>query len=148
MSKKIDELIQQNISPDGTILNLREKFIGLRGIMELAGNPVLKSVKELILPGNQCADEGVEALAESPYLENLEILNLNHNDIGDDGAIAIAIPASCRSSTTCPCSAMSSETKGPKPSPNHRTARNTSNWTFIKTCTPRSATKPLPSPRT
>ena len=50
----------------------------------------LANVKELVIPGNQCADEGAEALANSPHLGNLEMLNLNHNDIGDDGAIAIA----------------------------------------------------------
>ncbi|SVD19344.1 uncharacterized protein METZ01_LOCUS372198, partial [marine metagenome] len=90
MSKRIDDLIKENSSPNGEIINLREKYLGLRGIMEVASNPVLKNVKELILPGNQCADEGAEAIAQSPYLENLESLNLNHNEIGDEGAIAIA----------------------------------------------------------
>ena len=46
---KIDDLIKECISPDGTILNMRDKFIGLRGAMELAGKPALANVKELVL---------------------------------------------------------------------------------------------------
>ena len=65
-------LIKENISEDGTILNLREKYIGIRGGMELGAMKELENVRELILPGNQLADEGVEALANSPYLANLE----------------------------------------------------------------------------
>ena len=87
---KVDKLLKENISEDGTIINLREKFLGIRGMMELAENPALANVRELVLTGNQCADEGAEALANSPHLGNLEMLNLNHNDIGDEGAIAIA----------------------------------------------------------
>jgi len=86
----VEKFFKENMSEDGAVLNLRDKFLGLRGSMELAENPALATVKELILPGNQCADEGAEALANSPHLGNLEMLNLNHNDIGDDGAIAIA----------------------------------------------------------
>ena len=87
---KIDEILKDSFHEDGTILILRDKYIGIRGCMELATKEALKTVKQLILPGNQIADEGLEALAESPYLKNLELLNANHNEIGDDGAIAIA----------------------------------------------------------
>ena len=86
----IDDLIKDNITPDGEVLTLREKFLGVRGIMRLADNPALATVKKLVLPANQASDEGAEALANSPYLENLEHLNLNHNEIGDDGAVALA----------------------------------------------------------
>ncbi|MBT6594942.1 MAG: hypothetical protein HOB34_02485, partial [Nitrospina sp.] len=87
---KIDDLLKDCLLEDGTILHLRDKYIGVRGCMELATKEALKSVKQLIVPGNQIADEGLEALADSPYLGNLEVLNINHNDIGDDGAIALA----------------------------------------------------------
>jgi hypothetical protein len=32
---RIDDLIKENLSEDGTVLSLREKYIGLRGTMEL-----------------------------------------------------------------------------------------------------------------
>ena len=84
---KIDDFIKDNLLEDGTILHLRDKYIGIRGCMELASKEQLKTVKQLIVPGNQIADEGLEALADCQYLGNLEILNINHNDIGDDGAV-------------------------------------------------------------
>ena len=71
---KIDDILKDSFHEDGTILILRDKYIGIRGCMELATKASLKTVKQLILPGNQIADEGLEALAESPYLENLELL--------------------------------------------------------------------------
>ena len=87
---KIDDLIKENLSENGEVLTLRDKFLGVRGIMQLADNPALATIKKLVLSSNQTCDEGAEALADSPHLGNLEHLNLNHNDIGDDGAIAIA----------------------------------------------------------
>ena len=63
---KIDEILKDSFHEDGTILILRDKYIGIRGCMELATKEALKTVKHLILPGNQIADEGLEALAESP----------------------------------------------------------------------------------
>ena len=74
---KVEKLLKENMSDDGTVVNLRDKFLGLRGVMELAGIPARANVKELVIPGNQCADEGAEALANSSYLGNLEMLNLN-----------------------------------------------------------------------
>lgn len=87
---RVDDLIKENISENGEILTLKEKMLGFRGTMELAGKEALSKVKVFVFSGNQCADEGVEALLDSPYLANLETLNLNHNEIGDDGAISLA----------------------------------------------------------
>ena len=87
---KIDVFIKENLLENGTILLLRDKYIGIRGCMELATKEQLKTVIQLIVPGNQIADEGLEALAASPHLGNLEVLNINHNDIGDDGAVALS----------------------------------------------------------
>ncbi|SVD83254.1 uncharacterized protein METZ01_LOCUS436108, partial [marine metagenome] len=53
---KVEKLLKENMSDDGTVVNLRDKFLGLRGVMELAGIPELANVKELVIPGNQCAD--------------------------------------------------------------------------------------------
>ncbi len=50
---KIDDLLKDCLLEDGTILLLRDKYIGIRGCMELATKEVLKSVKQLIVPGNQ-----------------------------------------------------------------------------------------------
>ena len=68
----IDDIIKAGLDETGQVLTLREKFLGVRGIMKLAQNPALKNIKKLILPSNQTSDEGAEALAQSPYLENLE----------------------------------------------------------------------------
>jgi len=57
---KIDDLLKDCLLEDGTILLLRDKYIGIRGCMELATKEVLKSVKQLIVPGNQILDEGLE----------------------------------------------------------------------------------------
>ena len=57
----IDDIIKDNITPDGEVLTLREKFLGVRGIMRLADNPALATVKKLVLPANQASDEGAEA---------------------------------------------------------------------------------------
>ena len=87
---RIDDMIKENMSEDGTILNLRDKYIGLRGTMEVCQKEILKTVKVLTLSGNQTGDEGIDALVECPYLQNVETLNLNQNDIGDEGGIALA----------------------------------------------------------
>jgi len=88
---RIDDLIKENLSEDGTVLSLREKYIGLRGTMELfTKGDVLKNLKVLTYSGNQIGDEGAESIAECPYLANLENLILNHNEIGDEGAVALA----------------------------------------------------------
>ena len=65
---KIDDFLKDNLLEDGTILHLRDKYIGIRGCMELASKEQLKTVKQLIVPGNQIADEGLEALADCQYL--------------------------------------------------------------------------------
>ena len=36
---KVEKLLKENMSDDGTVVNLRDKFLGLRGVIELAGNP-------------------------------------------------------------------------------------------------------------
>ena len=36
---KVEKLLKENMSDDGTVVNLRDKFLGLRGVMELAENP-------------------------------------------------------------------------------------------------------------
>ena len=48
---KVEKLLKENMSDDGTVVNLRDKFLGLRGVMELAGIPELANVKELVIPG-------------------------------------------------------------------------------------------------
>ena len=122
---KIDEILKDSFHEDGTILILRDKYIGIRGCMELATKEALKTVKHLILPGNQIADEGLEALAESPYLENLELLNANHNEIGDDGAIAIANTENLPNLKDLSMFGMSLEIEVLKPLPTHHKAKNT-----------------------
>jgi Ran GTPase-activating protein (RanGAP) involved in mRNA processing and transport len=88
---RIDDLIKENLSEDGTVLSLREKYIGLRGTMELfTKGDILQKVKVLTYSGNQIGDEGAESIAECPYLKNLENLVLNLNEIGDEGAILLA----------------------------------------------------------
>ena len=47
---KIDDLVKENLLEDGTILHLRDKYIGIRGCMELATKEALKTVTQLILP--------------------------------------------------------------------------------------------------
>ena len=42
---KIEKLLKENMSDDGTVVNLSDKFLGLRGVMELAGNPELANVR-------------------------------------------------------------------------------------------------------
>ena len=72
---RIDDLIQECLSPDRTQLNMRDKFIGLRGTMELmTKGEALKDLKIFILSNNQTGDEGAEAIAECPYLKNVEVL--------------------------------------------------------------------------
>ena len=46
---KIDDLVRDNLLENGTILNLRDKYIGIRGCMELATKEALKTVKQLII---------------------------------------------------------------------------------------------------
>ena len=46
---KVEKLLKENMSEDGVVVNLRDKFLGLRGVMELAENPALANVRELVL---------------------------------------------------------------------------------------------------
>ena len=103
---KLDDILKESFHENGTILILRDKYIGIRGCMELAKKESLKTVKQLVLPGNQIFDEGLEALTESPYLGNLELLNANQNEIGDDGAaLSTSVVATTRPAEDRSCSA-------------------------------------------
>ena len=104
---RIDDLIKENLSEDGTVLSLREKYIGLRGTMEVfTKGDILQKVKVLTYSGNQMGDEGAEAIAECPYLTNLENLILNLNEIGDEGRWLWPIRPTCPRSPKCRCSEM------------------------------------------
>ena len=67
---RVDDLIKENLSENGEILTLKEKMLGLRGTMELAGKEVLSKLRGVILNilglTLLCALDGPATLMQTP----------------------------------------------------------------------------------
>ena len=72
----IEILIDQNLLQEGTILDLRLKYIGDRGMEYLSQCAKLVNLRELKLERNEITDLGIQALAESTILTSIKSLNL------------------------------------------------------------------------
>ncbi len=86
----IDMLVKKFLTKNGTVLDIRLKYIGDEGLEYLAKCPDLIDLEVLNLERNEITDKGVQALAGSTIVTNLKELHLERNEIGDVGAIAIA----------------------------------------------------------
>lgn len=70
------------------VLSLARQRIGSAGLQTLT-SPILSTVRELNLEGNEIGDEGVIALAACPYARSLRKLDLSNSGMGEAGAEAI-----------------------------------------------------------
>ena len=50
---KIDDILKDSFHENGTILILRDKYIGVRGCMELATKEILNSVSNSLFQGTR-----------------------------------------------------------------------------------------------
>lgn len=67
---------------------------------KLVESPLLGSVAELDLCGNELGDDGLARLARSPYLAQLRSLDLGFNGLGDAGVAALSRASTLGSLTT------------------------------------------------
>jgi Ran GTPase-activating protein (RanGAP) involved in mRNA processing and transport len=86
-----EELVRDNLSADGKILNLTACYLKELGAKDIASLEFLKDLLTLELGTNQIGAKGVKCLASSPYLTHLTALNLYYNDIGNEGVKHIAL---------------------------------------------------------
>ncbi len=86
----VEDLIKKLLALDGTVLDLRLKYIGDAGLEYLAGAEELKGLRELNLERNEITPKGIQALAQSKIITQLTTLHLERNDLGDAGAKIIA----------------------------------------------------------
>jgi uncharacterized protein (TIGR02996 family) len=73
-----------------TELDLRQRGLGLEGVLALIECPHLATVTKLDLDGNNIGSVGTAVLAWSRNPTCLRELNLSANDIADDGVMALA----------------------------------------------------------
>ena len=78
------------MSPNGKLLDLDDKEIGLDELKQLAEREELSTLEQLYLSHNCLAGEAIQILAESRVFHNLRSLYLNHNNLGDAEAEWIA----------------------------------------------------------
>ena len=90
----IETLIDQNLANEGTVLDLRLKYIGDDGMEFLSNCAKLVSLRELKLERNDITDKGIQILAGSTILTGIKSLNLERNSIGDEGVRSIALSPS------------------------------------------------------
>ncbi len=93
---KTDELRQvfQHLNlPKLRHLDLSHHGIWVRGAKDLAANPSLAHLRELILEHTHLRGSALEPLLGSPYLQGLRRLDLSRNNIGDE--IAPLTKADC-----------------------------------------------------
>ena len=89
----VEVLVKKFLTKDGTVLDLRLKYIGDAGLEYLSQCPDLVELEILNLERNEVTDKGIQALAKSSIITNLKELHLERNMIGDVGAKAIATSA-------------------------------------------------------
>ncbi|SVD68762.1 uncharacterized protein METZ01_LOCUS421616, partial [marine metagenome] len=75
----IETLIEQNLLQEGTVLDLRLKYIGDEGMGYLAQCTELINLSELKLERNDITDKGIDALARSTIVTGLKSLSLERN---------------------------------------------------------------------
>ena len=75
----VETLIEQNLLQEGTVLDLRLKYIGDEGMRYLAQCAELVNLRELKLERNDITDKGIDALTESTIVTGLKSLNLERN---------------------------------------------------------------------
>ena len=72
----VEILVKKFLSRNGTVLDLRLKYIGDEGLEYLAKCPELIDLEVLNLERNEISDKGVRALAGSSIITNLKELHL------------------------------------------------------------------------
>lgn len=77
--QSVETLIEQNLLQEGTVLDLRLKYIGDEGMCYLVQCTELVHLSELKLERNDITDKGIDALAGSTIVTGLKSLNLERN---------------------------------------------------------------------
>ena len=67
----IDVLVKKYLEKNGTVLDLRIKYIGDEGLDFLAKCPDLIDLEVLNLERNEITDKGIQSLANSSIITNL-----------------------------------------------------------------------------
>ena len=76
----VEVLVKKFLTKDGTVLDLRLKYIGDEGLEYLSQCPDLIDLEILNLERNEVTDKGIQALAKSSIITNLKELHLERND--------------------------------------------------------------------
>ena len=82
----IDQLVEENLSPDGKTLTLENQGIGVEELTLLKESGKLEGIEKIFMGENEIGDREISALAEFPT--GISSLYLNNNKIGNEGAKA------------------------------------------------------------
>jgi len=89
--EETEELVRDNLSENGKILDLTACYIKELGAKDVANFEFLRDLETLELGTNQIGIKGVKHIATSKCLTNLISLNLFYNNIGNEGLKHVAI---------------------------------------------------------